>query len=65
MQICIHQCQGLRRKMMNVQFCLRDEFGNWFCYLFRLTSRQYEKYLCMYIRIKKKIMVFSYISYLA
>lgn len=34
--------------------CLRDEFKNWFCYLFKLTSRQYEKYLCMYIRRKKK-----------
>lgn len=54
MQICIHQCPGLGRKRMNVQFCLRDELKNWFCYLFKLASRQYEKYLCMYIRRKNK-----------
>lgn len=48
---------------MNVQFCLRDEFKNWFCYLSQLASRQCEKYLYMYIRRKKNCDLFIYLMF--
>lgn len=54
MQVYIYQRQGMGRKMMNVQFCLRDELHLEivFVTVLKLTSRQYEKYWCVYIRRK-------------
>lgn len=44
---------GLGEENDECSVCPRDEFKNWFCYLFKLASGQYEKYLCVYIRRKK------------
>lgn len=55
MQICIHKCQSLGRKTMDVLFCLRDELHLkiGFVAIFKPASRQYEKYWCIYVRRKK------------